>query len=52
MRVFEASADESYINTWALEEYNKGVYSLGIANDDKLIAVGCGDKTVTLVQTI
>lgn len=51
MRIYEANADESYLNTWALEEFSKGVYSLGVSNDDSLVAVGCGDKSVTLLQT-
>ena len=52
MKVFEGgkAGDGKYEQTWDVSGFEKGIDSSHVADDYRHIAIGCGDKYLTVLN--
>lgn len=52
VRLYETKKGQmnQYFHSWSVEGFDKGVYSLSVAPNNKFIAVGCGDCSVSIIN--
>ena len=52
VKIYEGgkSGEGEYQQTWGVSGFEKGVYSTHVAEDYKHVAIGCGDKYLTVLN--
>lgn len=52
MKIFESGGFEkaNYEESWCVSGFEKGLYSIHVSENCKTMAIGCGDKYVTVLN--